>query len=320
MNRTFVLAVALGAFVCGFGVGILSRHRLGSTDEIKTPSADAPRSNTPASSRGEDSNTLTRVELEHETVSLRKRVMELEADLRALQPLARKSPETESSRDFAEHVFEDYLELDSSRSKNPDPDKFRGLLGRLGRLDDKSSEYFIERYRKAKQTEDGQHEKAIALELALASGGPRTAEFVNILLNDPTLEPIFRENLLSEISGMSGSFFSIKRLPVSPGLESTAMTLVRSEKPEERRGAAGLLGGVRNEIARTELRRLVEQDSDLRVKAAAALSLGHVGDVATRTYLETLWASNSPSFAGEEGSKVRGAIETALKELSETPR
>src|SRR5438105_1523572 len=82
-------------------------------------------------------------------------------------------------------------------------------------------------------------EMKVTLQLALVSGGPEAADFIQQLLTDATLEPSLRDRLLSELSPHGGSFFSIRRLPVSESLGSTAMLLVHSDNPTERRAGAG---------------------------------------------------------------------------------
>jgi HEAT repeat protein len=160
----------------------------------------------------------------------------------------------------------------------------------------------------------------VALELILASGGPAAAEFVNLLLHDPALDPSLREDLLHELSGMGGGFFSIRQLPLTEALTSTALVLTKSAKEQDRQGGAGLLGGVRTEASRTELRRLMEHDPNMGVRTAAAMSLGHDGDPSTQTFLENFWVSKSSTLQGQEGARLSKAIEGALKELAEGPR
>lgn len=53
------------------------------------------------------------------------------------------------------------------------------------------------------------------------------------------------------------------------------------------------------------------------MKTAAAPSLGHVGDPSTLTFLEAYWRPKLPTFKGQEGSRLRSAIESAMKTLAE---
>ena len=111
--------------------------------------------------------------------------------------------------------------------------------------------------------------------------------------------------------------FSIRRLPISEALGSTAMTLCRSGNEEDRKAGAGLLGGLRSDVSRGELRRLVEEDKELGVRASAVRSLGHVGDPATRNYLERLLTSPQTPLSGRDVGRLREAIADALNELAE---
>jgi hypothetical protein len=314
-KRGFALAAAIAAFAGGIATGLLigqgraagpppeSMVKQSHSDSDKTPSVLQP----PAS--------------DAEVSRLQLRIRELESELRVVQQPAPKPPSGDSSREFAALVYKDYLEMEKGgAARNPDPDKLREFLGRLSRLDQSSAGYFIERFREAAKGEDQVDERTVAIELTLASGGAAAAEFVNLLLHDPTLHPAHRMNLLNELSGLSGGFFSIRRLPVSEELTSTALVLAKSADEQDRKGGAGLLGGVRTEASRSELRRLIEEDPNLKVKTAAVLSLGHVGDPSTQTFLENFWRSKAATLSGSEGARLTKAIEGALKELAEAPR
>jgi HEAT repeat protein len=249
---------------------------------------------------------------------LEARVLELEAEIQKVRSNPAKPGPEPSSVAIAEEIFKGYMEL--HRDKNPDPEKTRTLLARLGQLDEKSAAYFIEQYRKSKGP-DLDDERETAMELALACGGASVADFVNVLLNDSTLDAQLRVSLLDELSGAGGGLFSIRRLPISEALGSTAMTLCRSSNADDRKGGAGLLGGVKSEASRTELRRLIEEDKDLSVRTSAILSLGHVGDHVSRTYLERRWTTpETKGSSGQSLAKFRNAIESALKDLAEGPR
>jgi len=314
-NRGFALAAAIAAFAGGMAVGLfIGQRRAGGPEREATPK-QSPRDSGKPSSVPEPAASGA------EVARLQLRIRELETELRAVQEPAAKPPPEIPSREFAALVYKDYLEMEKGgANQTPDPEKFREFLGRLSRLDQSSAGYFIERYREAGNGEDPDHERSVAIELTLASGGAAAAEFVNLLLHDPTLRPADRWNLLSELSGMNGGFFSIRRLPVNEELTSTALVLTKSSQELDRQGGAGLLGGVRTEASRTELRRLIDVDPNLKVKTAAVLSLGHVGDPSTRTFLENLWTSKASTFTGSEGARLSKAIEGALKELVEGPR
>jgi hypothetical protein len=315
MRKGMALAGAIALFALGIAVGLAMRRGRDRGPERHAPSLPSPVESRvgPAVLEG----TATGAEV----ARLNLRIHDLESEIRSDRERASQPPPADNSREFAALVYKDYLDMEKGgASKNPDPERFREFLGRLSRLNQDSAGYFIERFREAGKGEDHEDEKTVAIELTLASGGAAAAEFVNLLLNDPTLEPAHRENLLDELSGMNGGFFSIRRLPVTDALTSTALVLTKSAKEHDRQGGAGLLGGVRTEASRTELRRLIEEDRDLKVKTAAVLSLGHVGDPSTQTFLEKLWTSKAAMVTGSDGARLAKAIEGALKELSEGPR
>jgi hypothetical protein len=307
MNKTLAIAGGIALFSMGVLAGLFLRQdrsepRRNAAPEVQRP-ALAPetkaRSGPPPA--GADVPTLEA------------RVRELEAEIRGFHGAPAKS-DGELTPAALEELFKASVAL--REDKHADPEKARIVMGRLSQLNEKSAAYFIDLYRRS-NTEDSEHERPVALELALASGGPAAAEFIQALLKDPTLDPILRANLLLELSGLSGSFFSIRRLPVDESFAGTAMSLSQSDKPEERQAGAGLLGGVPTEASRAELMHLIEQDPETRVKTAAALSLGHVGSASTRTFLEAYWISQLPTFKGQEGARLRNAIESTLKQLAE---
>ncbi|HUR39032.1 MAG TPA: HEAT repeat domain-containing protein, partial [Planctomycetota bacterium] len=139
------------------------------------------------------------------------------------------------------------------------------------------------------------------------------AEFVHVLLKDSTLDPSLRNEMLQELGQTGGGLFSVKRLPVDEALGSTAMTLARSEKVDERRAGAALLGGVSSPGSRIELLRMLAEDSDTNVKVVAIRSLSYVGDPATRKVLQ-------PYAAQTADASIRKAAEAAIAELEKGPR
>jgi hypothetical protein len=311
MNQTLRIAGGIALFCLGVLAGLFLRRDRG--EPAPRPSSEVQR--TPAVAESKPRSETPRAAAD--VATLEARIRELEADVRMGRATA-ATPEGALTPAALEELFEAYLELEGA--KNPDPEKGRVLFARLGQLNEKSAGYFVEKFRKSKGP-DLEKERAIAMELALASGGSAVTDFVNVLLNDPSLDPALRANLLDELGGMNGGLFSIRRLPINDELSSTAMAMCRSGKPEDRKAAAGLLGGLKTEASRIELRRLVDEDKDSGVRTAAVLSLGHVGDPSTRTYLERLWASpESHGKSGQEIARLRDAIASALKELEPGPR
>jgi hypothetical protein len=116
-----------------------------------------------------------------------------------------------------------------------------------------STRHFIDQRRTSRGGED----RRVALQLAFTSGGADAAGCANVLLNDATLDVFTRVELLCELSGDGWGLFSIRRLPISDPVGSTAMTLCRSGNVNHRAAGSGLLGGVRTGESPAELRRLV---------------------------------------------------------------
>jgi hypothetical protein len=308
MNRTLTIAGGIALFFAGMILGLFLRRIPAEPDPHPTREVVAPKPN-PESSPARDP-----ADSKADIVRLETRIRELEVELKGARQ-AGSTADTGLAAGTLEEVFKTYLEMEGP--KRPDPDKFRALLARLGQLDEKSAGHFIDLFRKLTEHK----ERKVAMELALASGGPAAADFVNMLLNDASLDSDLRQNLLRELGGSGDGLFSIRRLPIPEPLNSTAMTLCRSANMEERKAGAGLLGGLRSDIARAELRRLVEEDKDLSVRAAAILSLGHVGDASTRIYLERLGTSpQTAALPGVDANRFREAIESAVTELGQGPR
>ncbi len=311
MNRTLAIAGSIGLFCLGVLAGLFLRR-----DPAESGSRPAPE-NQRAPSIPERTPPSDAQRPDADVARLEARVRELEAEIRKAGGVPAK-PDAELTPAALEELFVTFLEINGA--KNPDPEKGRVLFARLGQLNEKAAGYFIEKFRKSKGP-DLEEEREVAMELALASGGSAVTDFVNVLLNDASLDPALRATLLDELGGLNGGLFSIRRLPINEAITSTAMTMCRSVKVEDRKAAAGLLGGLKTETSRTELRRLVDEDKDVGVRTSAVLSLGHVGDPTTRTYLEHLWASpESSGTSGRDLGRFRDAISSALKELAGGPR
>jgi len=98
------------------------------------------------------------------------------------------------------------------------------LFAGLGQLSERSAAYFIEQFQKSKRPGSGEERRA-SMELALACGGSAAADFVNMLLNDGSLDSTLRRDLLMELGGTGNGPFSICRLPIGDALAATAMTM-----------------------------------------------------------------------------------------------
>lgn len=307
VSKGSAAAIGIGLFVGGVAVGLfLARCHAPAVPPDPSP---AVRSRTPTQEPRPDPATTPTPEVE----ALRRRIRDLEAEREVCE--VPRNEVSAPSPGFAALVFRDYLRMNVLAQKM-EPELLRELLGRLGRLDEQSAGFFIQKFREARNDPAREDERRPALELLLACGGPDVADFVNVLLHDQSLAPSLRSHLIDEVSGRGIGLFSIRRLPVDDALAASARDLLRSPEAREREGGAALLGGHRTEASRVELRRILEQDPSREVRAVAARSLGTIGDPATRNYLEQYLARNGARFRQEEGGQVPEAIEAAIRDLS----
>lgn len=306
-NPASRIAAGLALLAGGFVFGVLVGQRR-TTDEPRTRSAssasNAPR---PSDSRPIATASTPDASAETEKGALQERIRLLELELRTLREEPDRKKPTAFGPDEAERLFEDFLKIETGGIQ--DPEQFRLILERLSRVDAASAQTFINRFRKATKTE----EKKAAIELTLWSGGSVAAEFVHVLLKDSTLDSSLRDKMLNELGHTGGGLFSVKRFPVDEALGSTAMSLARSEKVEERRAGAGLLGGVPGPGSRIELLRILAEDPETKVKIVAMRSLSYVGDPATRKVLE-------PYAAQTKDGALQKAAAAAIAELDKGPR
>lgn len=309
-NPAGLTAVAILLLVAGFGAGLMVGERR--QPEERRPAAGARTADPAVTMRsdpgpaGKSSDPATPTE---EAAQLRERVRVLEVELQFL----RETPPAAPARigdDAAQRVFEDMVSM--MRGGNNDPDRLRSLFAGLAQLDAAAAKSFIDRYRKLPAGKESETERFVAVELALMSGGPDAAQFLQSLLRDSSLDPSFRSQVLNQI-GVNGGLVSIKRIPVDESLGSTAMGLIRSDKIEERRAGAGLLGGVATPASRLELERMLMQDADLGVRLSVIHSLGLVGDPSSRKLLE-------PIAAQSQDAGLQRAAAAAIKELDRGPR
>jgi hypothetical protein len=298
------LALIAGGFV--FGVVVGQRR---TADEPRTRPTPDPASSASPISRPLDSRAAppATTPADPEKGALQERIRLLELELRTLREGPDRKTPTPFGPDEAERIFEDFLKIETGGIQ--DPEQLRSILERLSRIDAASAQTFINRFRKASKSE----EKKAAIELTLWAGGAAAAEFVHLLLKDSTLDSSLRDGILRELGNTGGGLFSVKRMPVDEALGSTAMTLARSEKVEERRAGAGLLGGAPSPGSRIELLRILTEDPDTSVKIVAMRSLSYVGDPATRKVLE-------PYATQSKDAALQKAAAAAIAELDKGPR
>lgn len=314
-NPAVLVGVAAVLLAAGFAAGYkVGERRAVEEGSPRSPSNSAPStSRTPTDARSGGSTSTDTPTSDSTRDKLRERVVELEAEVRLLREETGK-PSTAGGGpggEVAKQAYDDMLALASGELS--DPERLRSLIIRLSQLDPKLARFFIDKYRAAAGAGGSENERFVAMQLAAMSGGPEAADFVQQLLNDPSLSANLRTRLLTELSPPGTGFFSIKRLPVGESLRATAMTLVRSEKPDERRGGAGLLGGTPTPAARVELARLLAADTDSTVRQVAARSLGLIGDASSRKLLETYAAQTTDVW-------LQKAAAAAIKDYDATPR
>jgi hypothetical protein len=308
-NPAALMAAAVLLLAVGFGAGVLIGERR--SVEEQGPGR-TPGRGPDAVSRSESAATGKSAEPApaEEAARLRERIRTLEVEVQTLREIP-PAAAGKGGAEVAERVFEDLLAIE--KGGIDDPERLRSLFSGLPQLDASSAKVFIDRYRRALAGKDSDKDRIVAIQLALMSGGPDAAQFLQTLLRDSSLDPGLRDEVLNEVGATGGGLFSIRRLPVDESLGSTAMTLARSEKTEERRAGAGLLGGVTTPGSRLELERLLTQDPNPAVKTVAARSLGLVGDPSTRKLLEPLAAQTA-----DPG--LQKAAQAAIKELDRGPR
>jgi hypothetical protein len=309
-NPASRIAAGLALLAGGFVFGVLVGQRR-TTDEPRTRSVSDPTPSATSAARTADSRPIAAASTpgasaQTEKGALQERIRLLELELQTLREGGEKKTPTAFGADEAERMFEDFLKIETGGIE--DPEQLRSILERLSRIDAASAQVFINRYRKSSKPE----EKKAAMQLTLWAGGATAAEFVHVLLKDSTLDSSLRDEMLRELGNTGGGLFSVKRFPVDDALGSTAMTLARSEKVDERRAGAGLLGGVPSPGSRIELLRVLAEDPDTTVKIVAMRSLSYVGDPASRKVLEP--------FLRSTDSSLQKAAAAAIAELDKGPR
>jgi hypothetical protein len=214
-------------------------------------------------------------------------------------------------KEDARRIFEAYVQ---AAGNTADPEDLNEIMRLVSELDAESAPYFIEQYHAHANKPSSSDEREIALEFALACGGPETTKLVKRLLSDERTPVEDRATLLTDLSGLSSSGISIKRLPVDQELSELAFSLLRSPKSEERSCAIGILGGVNSPEARSAACQVITNDPDPRAQAAAIRALGHIGD-ASAVDLLTSFALTKARTAGKSAGVLDAALESAMREL-----
>lgn len=212
----------------------------------------------------------------------------------------------------AEEVFDRLLKLEKGEG---DPDEFLSLVERLKELGEDEAAYFIGQYLANVGVKGSAKEREVALMLAVLSGGDRVADFLNEFLNDPTMPAEDRRRFLSRIGHPREPVYSMDRIPLTGGLAQTAFLLLQSEKPLERRGAAGMLGGLDTPQSRSTLEFLLQSDRDWGVRIAAIHSLGRIGDLTTMQFLSDTLEALAASPNKKAFKRLRGPLRAAIRRI-----
>ena len=261
-----------------------------------TPSADNPSASDPSGpATGAPAASLA--EAQKEVAQLKERVAELEK-------LVPHEKTKEDKLALAKEMME------CLRKGKQDPAAFRRLLQLIAELDPAMGPYFIERLEDPNETAD----KKPLYDLILASGGPEVADWLLAKLNDTATDENMRHRLLRVLGGSSKEIFNMRNLPVNAALADLAYRYASATEGDERRAAAGLLGGVPSVESRTVLCRLASTDPDNDVKEAAVRSLALAGDKDTLAWLDTY----QPTITGLnewEQKRLQVAIDYTRAEL-----
>lgn len=334
-DRTYSLStlITVGLFAIGFGIGagyVIGRgppptaQDLGTGDE--TPGARSARSRAQGPgmaggitsdgagfddplSPGEGDDAAYMEEMLQEEMErsqdLETRVFELQARLGEVEI-------SEEKRAAAKKVYDDVLGLDDDAE---DGDALMEMLGRLGDLGEEEAAYFMEQYLANLGKSGSPKEREAALMLAILSGGPRVADFLSDLLNDPGMPRADRVRLLMSIGSPRQPVYSMDRIPVTSSLAQTAFGMVDSSKPVERRGGAAMLGGLNSSASRYSLEALVQNDRDFRVRIAAIQSLGRVGDQGSKYFLMNFQGTLSARPKSKIYKRLKGPLKGTIKKL-----
>ena len=191
---------------------------------------------------------------------------------------------------YAERIYDAYR---GDRTLESEPVNYGNLEALFGFLDEKAAPYFLGKYQDVQDV--GKPNKA-ALNLALYCGGEDVGSFLMSKLRETASTSNEGEFLRMAIGGLVPDMCSVRRVGIPSQLEEWALNSVSSADSLDRIAAAGILGNTNALQTRELLTRLLEADSDLRVRAAAAKSLGRLGDDGMVAYLSVQYAKLSELY------------------------
>lgn len=233
--------------------------------------------------------------------------------IRALEAQAKSPPSPEEDSRQAEEIYKRL----SNQKVEEDPKGWMKLTGQLADLRPSMTSVFAKKYRDARPRID-----SVALELALASGGPEATALLKEIFGSPSTPKM--ERIVAGISlSDEGTLMRMANdIPVDAALASLATTTLGLTDPHERMAGVGLLGLQATVQSRSALQVLVAQDKDEQVRMAALSVLGRNGDRSTLDYLLSYAAANFPelSLDSTDEDKLPPLAATLLRTISSLDR
>ncbi len=217
-------------------------------------------------------------------------MLRLRKRIRALEEQSKVPPSAEEDFRKAEEIYKGM----TNQKVEEDPKEFLRVSGQLADLRPSMTAVFARKYRDAKPRMD-----SIALELALASGGPEAAALLKEIFGSPSTSKTERIVAGISLSGEGSLMKMANAIPLDPVLASLATTTLGLTDPYERMAGVGLLSLQATDQSRSALQSLVAQDKDEQVRMAALRVLGRNGDRSTLDYLLSYAASSFPELSLE---------------------
>jgi hypothetical protein len=309
MNRAALSTIGIVAFISGLILGVVVGRRSAERSEVSQPTPQGSvrpgpgKAITGMSSSGKSGTKETQEEMSR----LRQRVSDLEARLSTVPP----------SEDEARKADEIYKHLRNPKIEE-DPKGFMRATGLLADLKPTMTPIFAKKFRAAKPQFDG-----IALELALASGGPEAAALLKEILGSPSTQKGERVGVGISLTGEGYLLKLGTWIPVDPELANLGLSSLALTDPYERLAGVGVLGLQGTDQSRSALQGLAVQDKDEPVRIAALNALGRIGDRSTLEYLRSYTGSAFPDLSEESDlgdqptPSAKRALLQALRQLSQ---
>ena len=168
------------------------------------------------------------------------------------------------------------------RSRSP-ADRDTGLR----KLRPEMAEFFIRKYREAATATDSSQQ--MAMEMAIACGGPKAVEFLEELIRVPVdIHNKFRyRTVITSVLSTGHIAPRPREFAVSDSLLNRTQVLLSSDELEDRRLATAILGHVGASQALPILTSLTRSDPSPYVRHTAIRELGRIGDAGTLEQLRS---------------------------------